>query len=132
MIEKITENYSEIGFVGADKENSLPDRIRDIIINSNDGFPNKEQVARQLNVSIRTLARNLEGQNTSYRRVVDTLRKDMAVSYLQRSNCCVDDVADILGYSSGANFGRAFKKWTGHTPINFRGEARSSRDLMSA
>jgi len=129
MIEKYAIRYCEVSSVEVEGPVSLPDKIRKIVINYRDGIPNKGQVAKELNISLRTLARGLESENTSYRKVVDNLRKDIAISYLQKSNWSVDDVADMLGYGSSANFGRAFKQWTGQTPSHFRNEAQASKPI---
>jgi AraC-like DNA-binding protein len=79
-----------------------------------------EDVAQSLNVSARTLRRKLRDENSSFRQVVDELRRDMAVRYLRDTNLTVEEIADSLGFSDAANFRQAFRRWTKTTPREFK------------
>lgn len=120
MIEKIASKDCEDELSKLENLESLTGRIRDIVQHHPNGFPNQEEVAKQLNMPLRTMARYLQKQNTNYQEVIDTLRQEMAIDYLQTSSWSIDEIADLLGYSSAANFGRAFKKWTGQPPSEYR------------
>jgi len=82
-----------------------------------------DRVARQLAMSVRTLARRLEGEGTSFRRLVDSVRKEAAVSHLRNRRMELAEVAFLLGYSEASAFHRSFRRWTGRTPVAFRREA---------
>ena len=102
---------------------SLDDLVASIkrVVRRCDGrFPKQDEVAEELNITSRTMARYLQKQNTTFQEVIDKLRKDMAFDYLGRSDCTIDEIGELLGYSSAANFARAFKKWTGKAPSEFR------------
>jgi AraC-like DNA-binding protein len=79
-----------------------------------------EDVAQSLNMSVRTLRRKLREENSSYRQVVDELRRDMAIRYLRETNLTVEEIAAALGFSEGANFRQAFRRWTKTTPREFK------------
>jgi AraC-like DNA-binding protein len=81
-------------------------------------------LAARLKVSVRTLHRSLAAEGTSYRRVLDQLRLDIAERHLADDRVSVSEVAFLLGFSELSAFHRAFKRWTGRTPVTFRAEAR--------
>ena len=81
-------------------------------------------VAAHLNVSVRTLHRALAAEGTSYRRLLDQLRLDIAERHLRDDRISVAEVAFLVGFSEISAFHRAFKRWTGRTPVTFRTEAR--------
>ena len=82
-------------------------------------------VAARLRVSIRTLHRSLAAEGTSYRRLLDQLRLDIAERHLMDDRMSVAEVAFLVGFSEISAFHRAFKRWTGRTPVTFRAEART-------
>jgi AraC-like DNA-binding protein len=80
-----------------------------------------DDVAKSLNMSARTLRRKLREENTSFRKLVDELRMDMAIKYLRDTSLTVEDIAEALGFSDAANFRHAFRRWTKAAPHEFRG-----------
>jgi AraC-like DNA-binding protein len=78
-------------------------------------------VAGYLNMSTRTLRRKLQEESTSFRKLVDELRMDLAIKYLRDTDLTVEDVAATLGFSDAANFRHAFRRWTKAAPHQFRG-----------
>lgn len=83
-------------------------------------FPNIEQVADHLNLSTRTLQRKLAQEGKTFKEIINSLRKDFALSYLQRQDLSIDDIAFLLNYADSSNFIRSFKRMTGQTPNEFR------------
>jgi len=81
-------------------------------------------LAARLKVSVRTLHRALAAERTSYRRLLDQLRLDIAERHLKDDRMSVAEVAFLVGFSELSAFHRAFKRWTGRTPVTFRAEAR--------
>ena len=88
-------------------------------------------LAARLNVSVRTLHRSLASEGTSYRRLLDQLRLDIAARHLLDDRMSVAEVAFLVGFSELSAFHRAFKRWTGRTPLTFRAEAREPPHLRS-
>lgn len=77
-------------------------------------------VASQLAVSPRTLQRALQDEGHSFSGLVDEVRRELAERYLTDANLRVVDLAFLLGFSEQSAFQRAFKRWTGLTPGEYR------------
>jgi AraC-like DNA-binding protein len=82
--------------------------------------PDFEGLAEQLNMTPATMRRRLHEEGESYQSIKDQLRRDLAISYLSHSNRTVMDIALELGFSERSAFHRAFRKWTGAAPGEFR------------
>lgn len=78
------------------------------------------RVARVLAVSSRTLQRRLSERGETLGGIVAEVKCEMAKALLSRADLSVSDVAFLLGFSDPANFYRAFKRWTGHSPREYR------------
>jgi AraC-like DNA-binding protein len=79
-----------------------------------------EAVAARLHMTARTLRRKLDEEGTSFRKMVDELRMQVAIKYLRDTELTVDDIADALGFSEATVFRRAFRRWTGAGLREFR------------
>jgi AraC-like DNA-binding protein len=79
-----------------------------------------DDVAKRLNMSTRTLRRKLRDENTSFRKVLDELRRDMAIKYLRDTDLTIEDVSHAMGFSEVTGFRHAFRRWTKATPHHFR------------
>lgn len=77
-------------------------------------------VARLLATSSRTLQRRLTAEGVSFQALVDDARRDAAARLLRESPLSIGEVAYLIGYSEPAPFHRAFKRWFGTTPQDFR------------
>ena len=89
------------------------------------GECSKAQVAAALNMSVRTLHNRLADAGTTYQQLLDSTRQDLAEQYMKQMNVSVSEVAYLLGFSDCSNFSRAFHRWTGHSPSDYRESARS-------
>lgn len=76
----------------------------------------RSHVANAMNISISTLQRRLNEEETSFQEILDNKRKRMAKEYLAREELSATDVAYLLGYKSHSQFFKAFKNWFGITP----------------
>jgi AraC-like DNA-binding protein len=83
-------------------------------------MPSFEMLTTRLNMSARTLRRRLEKEGTSYQRIKDNARRDVAITLLTRERMTVSDVAERIGFSDPSAFHRSFKKWTGLSPGEYR------------
>jgi len=79
-----------------------------------------EDVAQDLNMSARTLRRKLGEENSSFRQVLDELRRDIAIRYLRETDLTVEDISESLGFSDAANFRQPFRRWTKAAPYEFK------------
>ena len=77
-------------------------------------------MAKTLNMSRRTLQRKLAESQLSYQRLVDDTRRDLALRYLGDPRNTVTDVTFLLGFSAQSAFTRAFRRWTGVAPTQWR------------
>jgi len=84
------------------------------------GEPNRSTVASALHVGDRTLLRRLQKENTTYQEVLDLLREELSYGYLKRSDLSLEETAYLLGFSDVSAFSRAFKRWTGTSPGQWR------------
>ena len=82
--------------------------------------PDFEQLAQEMNMTAATMRRRLHEEGESYQSIKDQLRRDLAISYLSHSSRSVMDIAVELGFSERSAFHRAFRKWTGASPGEFR------------
>lgn len=85
-----------------------------------EGYPDLQRIAESTGMSERTLQRRLTEAGVSYSRLVDEARLTAASRYLSDPQVKVIDVAMELGFSDAANFTRAFRRWTGVAPSQFR------------
>jgi AraC-like DNA-binding protein len=79
-----------------------------------------EDVARSLGMSERTLARKLSDEGLNFTEILQQLRRDLAVRYLDDRKLHVSKVAWLLGFQDVSAFTHAFKRWTGKTPSQIR------------
>ncbi|MDX1692521.1 MAG: AraC family transcriptional regulator [Ketobacteraceae bacterium] len=104
-----------------DNDNSVTAQVRSLIGKDfSQEFPDFESVARAFNTTPQTLRRRLKQENSSYQEIKDTMRRDAAIYYLSRSRYTINEIAELMGFSEPSTFHRAFKKWTGLTPGNYR------------
>jgi AraC-like DNA-binding protein len=82
--------------------------------------PDFEELAAEMSMTPATMRRRLNEEGESYQSIKDQLRRDLAISYLSHSNRSVMDIALELGFSERSAFHRAFRKWTGASPAEFR------------
>ena len=102
---------------------NMPNRVRAALFELfATGEFSKETIAKKLAVSVRTLHNRLADEGMSYQEILDETRQKLAQQYLRQSQHTVGDVAFLLGFSDFSNFSRAFKRWTGKTPSDYRKE----------
>lgn len=77
------------------------------------------QLAEELGISSQTLHRRLKESATSYQKIKDNLRREVAIQKLVNERLSVEQVADIVGFTESRSFTRAFKHWTGLTPREY-------------
>jgi len=100
---------------------SLGARIRRRLRQSLPGdLPEFEALAEEMNMTPATLRRRLHEEGTFYQSIKDQLRRDLAIGYLSHSKRSAMDIGLELGFSERSAFHRAFKKWTGASPGEFR------------
>ncbi|MBL8937912.1 MAG: AraC family transcriptional regulator ligand-binding domain-containing protein [Archangium sp.] len=91
------------------------------------GAPRISTTASRLKLSSRTLQRRLEQAGTSFAEVLESVRHQVALHYVNETNAPLAEVAFTLGYADMPSFLRAFKRWTGKRPSELRGSSLSRR-----
>jgi AraC-like DNA-binding protein len=115
------ERYAEDALAALPDVGRVSSQVREILARGlQDGEVSLKSVAKKLAMSERSLQRKLGSENTTLKQITDDLRRELAIDYLKRHELSVSEVAYLLGFSDTAPFFRAFKKWTGLTPGEFR------------
>ncbi len=99
--------------------------------NASEKIPSLETLADELAMSPRTLIRKLDRQNTSYKNILEQIRFDQAKHLLKQTHLTAAEISGKLGYQEPANFGRAFKRWSGQTPSNWRRDGNIGTSSLS-
>jgi len=89
-----------------------------------EGHPKIDWIASKLETNRRSLQRSLDAEGCNYSVLLDGLLKDRAVALLQSTDRKLTEIALQLGYSDGAHFSRAFRRWTGVAPSQSRATNR--------
>jgi len=92
------------------------------------GEPGADDLARELGFSRSTLFRRLREEGTSFALVLDSLRRALALQFVSESRISLAEIAYLTGFSEPAAFSRAFQRWTGTTPGQYRLQSRASGD----
>jgi AraC-like DNA-binding protein len=115
------------------ERDNLQGRVRDVLTQRlARGEPSQEDVAELLNMSPRTLQRKLGDGGTTYKEILDETRRVLALAYLSAPRHSVSDVTYLLGFSAGSSFTRAFRRWTGQSPSDWRAGAGVGGAAISA
>lgn len=100
----------------------LAHTITDLMLRQPGRFPDLDQVAAHLHMASRTLRRRLLEQQTSFQTLLDAVRQQLVINYLQQTTMSTEDIATAVGFSDSAALRRAFRRWTGKSPGAFRKE----------
>ena len=84
------------------------------------GEASMDAIADKMAVSRQTLFRQLKSEGTTFEKVLDELRHQLALQYLRGKKVSVNETAYLVGFSEPASFSRAFKRWTGRSPREVR------------
>ena len=94
-------------------------QVRSRLLHNPGELPPMQTIADELHVDPRTLRRRLATEGTSYRALLDEVRRQLAVELLQQ-DLSVEEISRYLGYAETANFTHAFTRWEGTAPSYFR------------
>lgn len=119
---RLAEELCQRQLLAIEGRRSWVARVQRVLLETRVGFPSLEETARRLHVTPRTLHRRLAAEGSAFREVLEELRHRSAVDQLASGEATIDEVAYILGYSDPANFRRAFRRWTGMAPSEYRAQ----------
>jgi AraC-like DNA-binding protein len=84
--------------------------------------PTRAEAAQALGLSERTLARRMRAQQLSFSALLDAVRREAALQAVAQPGRALADIGQALGFAEPAVFWRAFKRWTGCTPVQWRAQ----------
>lgn len=99
---------------------SYPQQVQEALLLSRGGFPLLEDIAHQASMSPRTLRRRLQEAGTSYKKILDDVRLQLAHRYLCTTTLSIGEIAELLGYTDQNSFSHAFKQLSGSPPSAYR------------
>ncbi|MEV0708457.1 AraC family transcriptional regulator [Nocardia aurea] len=94
--------------------------VRDLLIRDPGAIPDQIAVASEMFMSPRTLSRRLNHEGTSFRALLDEVRQTLSEELLTHTDMTTEQLAARLGYAEAASFIRAFRRWKGCPPQEFR------------
>ena len=84
------------------------------------GLPSDELIAKAVSMSTRSLRRRLSAEGTTYSQLLDAVRRELAERYIADTSRSLGEISYLLGFSELSSFSRAFKRWTGKIPGEYR------------
>jgi AraC-like DNA-binding protein len=121
QLYQIMKQYLDQILSAMPREDGLLGSIRKAIAESMcDGDPTLARVAKRMATGPRTLQRRLKDYGSDFKKLVEDTRRRLSLTYLRDHNNSLTEVAFLLGYSELSAFNRAFKRWTGSTPLDYR------------
>ena len=84
------------------------------------GTPLLSEAAKHLGMSTQTVRRHLIAEGYTFQKIKDDARRDMSIHLIAVKEQSIESIAFQLGFSESSTFIRAFKKWTGLTPLEYR------------
>ncbi len=107
------------------KLDTLSQKIKEFMLLSIGHFPSLQKTAQRFHMSPRTLHRQLLKEGTSFKEIVERVSHALAIDYLIDSSLSIQEISYLLGYMDTANFRRAFKRWQGCPPSEYRQEHKT-------
>lgn len=120
-LHDVLRDHSERLLAELAPDDSLVARVAaDILFSMREGRASAELAASRLAMSRSTLARQLADQGTTYKDLLQQTRYRTAIHHLRYTTQTMEDIAFLLGFSECAAFVRAFRRWSGHAPREYR------------
>lgn len=119
-LEPYLEKMREERLDNLSDEKILTKVTRLIALQLSNGVPSLDDISSELNMSRRTLQRRLRQFDVEFSALLDDVRRELALEYVNKGEYSVTEVSLLLGYSEVSSFSRAFKRWTGETPQKYR------------
>lgn len=127
QLASVHRQYAAARLAALSPAGSFADELRTWLATQLGGaVPDRAQAAQAFGLSPRTFARRLQQENLHYRALVDSERRQLACAAVSDSTRSFADIAQSLGFAEASVFHRAFLRWTGCTPGQWRAKAGSA------
>jgi AraC-like DNA-binding protein len=98
----------------------LPRITKIIAADLSSGVTSLDVISEQFGVSRRTLQRRLQQEGVKFSTLIEEVRRELALAYITDSDYSVTEISILVGYSESGSFSRAFHRWTGQAPLEYR------------
>ncbi len=120
-LDQMLQTYPAELFRISPEDHSISVKIRHLIgTDFQRPLPSLQEVAERLFMTTPTLHRRLREEGTLFQQLKDHCRRDAAIGYLSSGEHTTAGLSELMGFSDSSTFHRAFKKWTGFTPQEYR------------
>lgn len=120
-LHAVLRRYAERLLADLPRTETFADKVERVIQHElRHGEPTVERTAQQLHMTRRTFTRRLGREGTTFTTILDETRKKLAMRYIVEHHVGISEIAFLLGFSRTGAFFRAFKRWTGTTPREYR------------
>ena len=123
MMERLREKAEGIEVNANKLLNDTQNLIKDALPS---GIPFAAEIGKHLGMSTRTLSRRLSEKGTTYRQLVQVTQQEISTVLLRNTTETVSEIAFQTGFSEQSAFNRAFKRWTGQSPLEYRKRSEST------
>lgn len=123
----VLDRHAEELLAKLPRRGGLIDEVRTLLSQAvtGGGDASLEAIAQHLSISPRTLQRKLKEEHSSHQDLLDEMRRNLSARYLREPEMAICEVAYLLGFSEPSAFHRAFRRWTGMTPREYRLKAET-------
>jgi AraC-like DNA-binding protein len=124
-LHDVLRRYADMSLASLPKPESVTERVKSLVASQlATGDFSLEDTARTLHMSPRTLGRRLADEGTTFKGIVDETRRGVALHYVAARDVGLSEVALLAGFTETPSFYRAFRRWTGTTPSQYRRKHR--------
>lgn len=121
VLIRILEKQAKILINNLPNDNALDEQVQKYIIRSiQQGKANIEYISKKIGMAPRVLQRKLSAQGINFKEILNSVRHRLSMQYLENPELSVMEISLLLGYTEQTSFNRAFKGWTGKTPLQWR------------
>jgi AraC-like DNA-binding protein len=120
-LHHVIRMHADVLLADLPERKTMAMRVREVLLkHMANGELESKIVAKRLHMSTRTLVRRLSVENTTFTSVLDDVRRDLALRHVAKGDMGFVDIALLTGFSDVPSFYRAFRRWTGMTPLEYR------------
>jgi AraC-like DNA-binding protein len=103
------------------RSSGISRRVRELVLERlRRGDIGMGSIGKDLHMSVATLRRRLADEGTTHRDILDDVRRALALRHLEAGGLAVSEIAFLLGFSHVSSFSKAFRRWTGVAPLDYR------------